>query len=80
MVNPGKMIARDDPSYDYRSGKTYLFRRSGWADPQRFAWSHFLRKPEVRFSGKCSGQVSRAMASWIFCRKAVRAASLATFI
>ncbi len=26
LLNPGKMIAWEDPSYDYRSGKTYLFR------------------------------------------------------
>jgi FAD/FMN-containing dehydrogenase len=25
LLNPGKMIAWDDPDYDYRSGKTYLF-------------------------------------------------------
>jgi FAD/FMN-containing dehydrogenase len=25
LLNPGKMIAWDDPTYDYRSGKTYLF-------------------------------------------------------
>jgi FAD/FMN-containing dehydrogenase len=25
LLNPGKMIAWDDPSYDYRTGKTYLF-------------------------------------------------------
>jgi FAD/FMN-containing dehydrogenase len=25
LLNPGKMIAWEDPSYDYRSGKTYLF-------------------------------------------------------
>ncbi len=25
LLNPGKMIAWDDPSYDYRSGRTYLF-------------------------------------------------------
>jgi FAD/FMN-containing dehydrogenase len=26
LLNPGKMIAWDDPGYDYRTGKTYLFR------------------------------------------------------
>ncbi|HEX2135871.1 MAG TPA: FAD-binding oxidoreductase [Microvirga sp.] len=26
LLNPGKMIAWEDPSYDYRSGKTYLFK------------------------------------------------------
>ncbi len=26
LLNPGKMIAFDDPSYDYRSGKTFLFK------------------------------------------------------
>ena len=26
LLNPGKMIAWEDPSYDYRSGKTFLFR------------------------------------------------------
>ena len=26
LLNPGKMIAWEDPAYDYRSGKTYLFR------------------------------------------------------
>lgn len=26
LLNPGKMIAWDDPAYDYASGKTYLFR------------------------------------------------------
>lgn len=26
LLNPGKMIAWEDPNYDYRSGKTYLFR------------------------------------------------------
>jgi FAD/FMN-containing dehydrogenase len=26
LLNPGKMVAWEDPSYDYRSGKTYLFR------------------------------------------------------
>jgi hypothetical protein len=25
LLNPGKMIAWDDPNYDYTSGKTYLF-------------------------------------------------------
>jgi FAD/FMN-containing dehydrogenase len=25
LLNPGKMIAWEDPNYDYRSGKTYLF-------------------------------------------------------
>ncbi len=25
LLNPGKMIAWDDPTFDYRSGKTYLF-------------------------------------------------------
>ncbi len=25
LLNPGKMIAWDDPAFDYRSGKTYLF-------------------------------------------------------
>jgi FAD/FMN-containing dehydrogenase len=26
LLNPGKMVAWEDPSYDYRSGKTFLFR------------------------------------------------------
>jgi FAD/FMN-containing dehydrogenase len=26
LLNPGKMIAWDDPNYDYASGKTYLFK------------------------------------------------------
>ncbi len=26
LLNPGKMIAWEDPSYDYRTGKTFLFR------------------------------------------------------
>jgi FAD/FMN-containing dehydrogenase len=26
LLNPGKMIAWEDPNYDYRSGKTFLFR------------------------------------------------------
>jgi FAD/FMN-containing dehydrogenase len=26
LLNPGKMIAWEDPTYDYRSGKTFLFR------------------------------------------------------
>lgn len=26
LLNPGKMIAWEDPSYDYKSGKTFLFR------------------------------------------------------
>ena len=26
LLNPGKMIAWEDPSYDYRSGKNFLFR------------------------------------------------------
>jgi FAD/FMN-containing dehydrogenase len=26
LLNPGKMIAWDEPGYDFRSGKTYLFR------------------------------------------------------
>jgi FAD/FMN-containing dehydrogenase len=26
LLNPGKMIAWEDPRYDYRSGKTFLFR------------------------------------------------------
>ena len=26
LLNPGKMIAWEDPDYDYRSGKTFLFR------------------------------------------------------
>lgn len=26
LLNPGKMIAWEDPGYDYRSGKTFLFR------------------------------------------------------
>lgn len=30
LLNPGKMIAWEDPSYDYKSGKTFLFR--GLAD------------------------------------------------
>jgi len=29
LLNPGKMIAWEDPSYDYRSGKTFLFRGLG---------------------------------------------------
>ena len=29
LLNPGKMIAWDDPDYDYRSGKTYLFPALG---------------------------------------------------
>jgi hypothetical protein len=29
LLNPGKMIAWDDPSYDYRSGKTYLLPTLG---------------------------------------------------
>jgi FAD/FMN-containing dehydrogenase len=29
LLNPGKMIAWDDPHYDYRSGKTYLFPALG---------------------------------------------------
>jgi len=26
LLNPGKMIAWEDPEYDYKSGKTFLFR------------------------------------------------------
>jgi FAD/FMN-containing dehydrogenase len=26
LLNPGKMIAWEDPAYDYRSGKTFMFR------------------------------------------------------
>ena len=26
LLNPGKMIAWEDPAYDYRSGRTFLFR------------------------------------------------------
>ncbi|MET0605907.1 MAG: FAD-binding oxidoreductase [Beijerinckiaceae bacterium] len=26
LLNPGKMVAWEDPSYDFRSGKTFLFR------------------------------------------------------
>jgi hypothetical protein len=26
LLNPGKMIAWEDPSYDYRAGGTFLFR------------------------------------------------------
>ena len=26
LLNPGKMIAWEDPAYDYRTGKTFLFR------------------------------------------------------
>ena len=26
LLNPGKMIAWEDPNYDFRSGKTFLFR------------------------------------------------------
>jgi FAD/FMN-containing dehydrogenase len=29
LLNPGKMIAWEDPAYDYASGKTYLFRSLG---------------------------------------------------
>jgi FAD/FMN-containing dehydrogenase len=29
LLNPGKMIAWEDPHYDYRSGKTYLFPALG---------------------------------------------------
>jgi FAD/FMN-containing dehydrogenase len=29
LLNPGKMIAWDDPGYDFRSGKTYLFPALG---------------------------------------------------
>ncbi len=29
LLNPGKMIAWDDPGFDYRSGKTYLFPSLG---------------------------------------------------
>jgi FAD/FMN-containing dehydrogenase len=29
LLNPGKMIAWEDPSYDYKSGKTFLFRGLG---------------------------------------------------
>jgi FAD/FMN-containing dehydrogenase len=32
LLNPGKMVAWENPSYDYRSGKTYLFR--GLAEQQ----------------------------------------------
>jgi FAD/FMN-containing dehydrogenase len=31
LLNPGKMIAWEDPSYDYKSGKTFLFRGLGQA-------------------------------------------------
>jgi len=31
LLNPGKMIAWDDPSYDYASGGTYLFKGLGQA-------------------------------------------------
>jgi FAD/FMN-containing dehydrogenase len=31
LLNPGKMIAWEDPSYDFRSGKTFLFRSLGEA-------------------------------------------------
>jgi hypothetical protein len=26
LLNPGKMIAWEDPSFDYKAGKTYLFK------------------------------------------------------
>ena len=29
LLNPGKMIAWEDPAYDYKSGKTYLFKGLG---------------------------------------------------
>jgi FAD/FMN-containing dehydrogenase len=29
LLNPGKMIAWEDPDYDYKSGKTFLFRSLG---------------------------------------------------
>jgi FAD/FMN-containing dehydrogenase len=29
LLNPGKMIAWENPTYDYRSGKTYLFKGLG---------------------------------------------------
>lgn len=31
LLNPGKMIAWEDPAYDFRSGKTFLFRSLGEA-------------------------------------------------
>jgi FAD/FMN-containing dehydrogenase len=31
LLNPGKMIAWDDPDFDYSAGKTYLFRARGAA-------------------------------------------------
>lgn len=31
LLNPGKMVAWEDPAYDYRSGKTFLFRSLGEA-------------------------------------------------
>ena len=31
LLNPGKMIAWEDPNYDYRSGKTFLFKALGEA-------------------------------------------------
>ena len=31
LLNPGKMIAWEDPSYDFTSGKTFLFPRPGGA-------------------------------------------------
>jgi FAD/FMN-containing dehydrogenase len=29
LLNPGKMIAWEDPSFDFKSGKTYLFKSLG---------------------------------------------------
>ncbi|WP_332695432.1 FAD-binding oxidoreductase [Bosea sp. (in: a-proteobacteria)] len=31
LLNPGKMVAWEDPSYDFRGGKTFLFRSLGEA-------------------------------------------------
>jgi FAD/FMN-containing dehydrogenase len=33
LLNPGKMIAWEDPDYDYRSGRTFLFRGLAAAQP-----------------------------------------------
>jgi FAD/FMN-containing dehydrogenase len=37
LLNPGKMIAWDDPDYDYRSGKTYLFPALSQRMKRRYA-------------------------------------------
>ena len=57
LLNPGKMIAWEDPAYDYRTGKTFLFRGFGAgcggaddADPRPLRSTSRNRPPPASYS------------------------------